>query len=68
MKASGLTPQQLTVDDTLWNSIVRPLGYEPGIRSLERFIETMVRKVAFKLVSGEGENFFINDTNIKEFK
>ncbi len=68
MKASGLTPQQLTVDDALWNSIVRPLGYEPGIRSLERFIETMVRKVAFKLVSGEGENFFINDTNIREFK
>ena len=68
MKATGVDPNQLTVDDALWPEIVRPLGFEPGIRSLERLIETIVRKVAYKLVSGEGNNFYINANNIREFK
>jgi len=68
MKATGVDPNQLTVDDSLWPEIVRPLGYEPGIRSLERLIETIVRKVAYKLVAGEGNNFYINSNNIREFK
>ncbi|QQS44037.1 AAA family ATPase [Candidatus Roizmanbacteria bacterium] len=68
MKAAGVEPNQLTIDDALWPDIVRPLGFEPGIRSLERLIETIVRKVAYKLVSGEGNNFYINANNIREFK
>lgn len=68
MKATGVEPNQLTIDDALWPEIVRPLGFEPGIRSLERLIETIVRKVAYKLVSGEGNNFYINANNIREFK
>ena len=68
IKTTGLDPKQLTVDDNLWPEIVRPLGYEPGIRSLERFVETLVRKVAYKIVSGEGSNFYINSNNIRDFK
>ncbi len=68
MKAVGVDPNQLTMDEALWPEIVRPLGYEPGIRSLERLIETIVRKVAYKLVAGEGSNFYINENNVREFK
>jgi len=68
MKATGVDEAQLSVDEALWPDLVRPLGFEPGIRSLERLIETMVRKVAYKLVSGEGTNFYINTQNIREFK
>ena len=63
----GLTPEQLQVDEALWPKLVRPLGFEPGIRSLERVVQEMVRKAAYKMVSGQGTQFVINDTNIKEF-
>ena len=68
MKATGVDANQLTIDEALWPELVRPLGFEPGIRSLERLIETMVRKTAYKIVSGQGNNFYININNIKEFK
>ena len=68
LKLTGVEDTQLTIDEALWPELVRPLGFEPGIRSLERLIETIVRKTAFKLVSGQGNNFFININNIKEFK
>ncbi len=67
LKLTGVEPTQLTIDEALWPELVRPLGFEPGIRSLERLIETIVRKTAYKLVSGQGNNFFINENNIKEF-
>lgn len=68
IKESGLDPNQLKLDDNLWPLLVRPLGFEPGIRSLERLVETIVRKVAYKVVAGEGNQFFINESNIKDFK
>lgn len=67
MNIAGITAEQLTIEDAVWPVIVRPLGYEPGIRSLERFIETLVRKVAYKIVSKQGTNFYINETNLKEY-
>lgn len=67
LKDIGLTPDQVTIDDNLWGEIVRPLGFEPGIRSLERIIEGMIRKAAYKIVSGQGTQFYINKSNIKEF-
>lgn len=68
VKNAGLTTDQITVDDNLWPELVRPLGFEPGIRSLERFVETMVRKVAYKIVSGEASNIYINTNNVREYK
>jgi ATP-dependent Lon protease len=67
MKNSGIEENQMAVDDALWAQLIRPLGFEPGIRSVERLIDTMVRKVAFKLVSKEGDNFYININNIRDF-
>src|SRR3989338_8379254 len=67
LKNAGLTPDNLKIDDASWNKIIRPLGFDAGIRSLERNIEGIVRKVAFKIVAGEGQSFSINDGNLKEF-
>jgi ATP-dependent Lon protease len=68
IKIMGLDPSQIKMDDALWPELVRPLGFEPGIRSLERLVETIVRKTAYKIVSGQGTNFYINSNNIREFK
>jgi ATP-dependent Lon protease len=64
---SGLDPKQLVLDDALWPALIRPLGFEPGIRSLERLIETIVRKAAYKIVSGQGQSYFLNENNVREF-
>lgn len=67
LKEAGMTPNQVQVDDLLWEKIVRPLGFEPGIRSLERVVEGIVRKAAFKMVSGQGTMFIVNESNMRDF-
>jgi ATP-dependent Lon protease len=67
LRDSGLTAQNLAIDDAVWAKIARPLGFDAGIRTLERTVEGIVRKAAFKMVSGQGTQFMINDANIKDF-
>ncbi|KKP67158.1 MAG: ATP-dependent proteinase, Serine peptidase, MEROPS family S16 [Candidatus Roizmanbacteria bacterium GW2011_GWA2_35_19] len=64
---AGLTVDNIKIEDSLWEKITRPLGFDAGIRSLERTIEGIVRKVAYKIVSAQGQTFTINETNIKEY-
>lgn len=67
LKESGLTQDNLKIDDAVWLKLTRPLGFDAGIRTLERTIEGVVRKVAYKIVNGEGNNFFISESNVKEY-
>lgn len=67
MKASGLPQGSLTVSDEVWANIVRPLGYDAGIRTLERNIDGIVRKVARMLVEGKAQNVSVTPENIKTF-
>jgi len=67
LKIAGLTNANLTIDDAVWSKVTRPLGFDAGIRSMERTVETIVRKVAFKIVSGQGKSYIINEGNIKEY-
>lgn len=65
--ATGLTEQQIIVDDTLWPGVIRPLGFDSGIRSLERTIGGICRKVARLIVEGKAQSVHITDQNLKEF-
>lgn len=67
LKNAGMSPTEVVIDDILWQKITRPLGFDSGIRSLERTIEAIVRKIAFKMVQGQKGPFHLNETNIKEF-
>lgn len=64
---AGLGPDNLTIDPALWSKIVRPLGFDSGMRSLERNIDTICRKVAKLVVEGKGKVFNINEANLKQF-
>jgi ATP-dependent Lon protease len=69
-KESGLTQLNLTIDEALWPTIIRPLGYDSGIRSLERAIETIGRRVARMVVEGKlpaNAGLAITAENIKQF-
>lgn len=67
MKESGLTPTQLLIADDVWPKIVRPLGFDSGIRSLERTINGICRKIARLIVEGKGASFTITPDNVKDF-
>ena len=67
MKAVGLSTEVLKIADDVWAQIVRPLGYDSGIRTMERTIDGVVRKVAKLIVEGKGQSFTVTSDNIKEF-
>lgn len=67
IKAAGIPEGVLQIDENVWPNIVRPLGYDAGIRTLERSIDAIVRKTARLLVEKKGSSFKITSANIKEF-
>lgn len=71
LKESGLTPQEFEIADEVWpEAIVRPLGYDPGIRGLQRVIQGIVRKTVYYMMLGKiphGQKFIVNNENIKSF-
>lgn len=67
LKESGLTDANLKIEETIWEKMVRPLGFDPGIRTVERLVENIVRSTAYKIISGQGQNFVVNENNLKEF-
>jgi len=67
MKTTGLLPEQLIIDDAIWSPLVRPLGYDPGVRGLDRMITNMCRKAATIIVTGQAQAVRITPDNIKQF-
>lgn len=67
LKEAGIPEGTITFSDDVWANLVRPLGFDGGIRTLERTIQAVVRKVARMMVEGKGERFEINAQNVKEF-
>jgi ATP-dependent Lon protease len=69
MKECGLEKENLKIDDQVWPKIVRPLGYDAGIRTLGRTINGVCRKVARMIIESKGKKkgFHITTENIKEF-
>jgi ATP-dependent Lon protease len=66
IKDSGLTPSELKINDNVWLSIVRPLGFDAGVRTLKRNIEALCRKSAALVLTGT-KQITIDETNIKKF-
>jgi ATP-dependent Lon protease len=67
LKESGLPTNVITIDETVWPQIVRPLGYDAGIRTLQRTIKGIVRKVAREYVDGKVSSLHLTDQNIKAY-
>lgn len=67
MKAMGLTANDLEISPSIWPKIVRPLGFDAGVRTLERNIAEICRKVAKIIVEGKQGKIIINENNLGEF-
>ena len=64
---TGVGTDQVIIVDEAWPQIIRPLGFDGGIRSLERALEGVCRKVARELVEGKSGPFKITLQNIGEY-
>ncbi|KKQ37956.1 MAG: Lon protease [Candidatus Woesebacteria bacterium GW2011_GWA1_37_7] len=67
LRESGIPENTLVIDDQIWAQIVRPLGYDAGMRTLERTIEQVARKVAKMMIEGKGQSFKVTPENYKTF-
>lgn len=67
LKEAGLEKVEVIIEEQVWPKIVRPLGYDAGIRTLERTINGICRKIARMVVEGKGNGYHLSDENIKEF-
>lgn len=64
---TGLPPNTLIIDDPVWPAIIRPLGFDSGIRTLERTIEGICRKTARIIVEGRAPGVRVTAENVKQF-
>ncbi len=66
-KSVGLSEQQLQFTDDVWDLIINPLGFDAGIRQLERNLTKVARKVAKRIVQGIATSVTISPQNFREF-
>ncbi len=64
---AGLKPEQFKIEDDVWPSMVRPLGFDAGIRTLKRTLEGAVRKAARIIVERDFDQVIITQENSKIF-
>ena len=67
LKEAGLDESDVAIEETLWPQITRPLGYDAGIRTLQRTIVGIVRKGAKLKVEGLQGQINITKENLKTF-
>jgi len=67
IKKAALAPDVVKIEETVWPKIVRPLGFDAGIRTLERTIESVAGKIAKEIVTGRAQHFHLTLENIKNY-
>lgn len=67
MKDSGLTDQQILIEDSALSNLIKAYCRESGVRNLQKHIEKVSRKVAFKVVKKEAEKIDITADNLSDF-
>ncbi len=66
-EATGMTEAQLAFSNDVWPLLIRPLGFDAGVRQLERTLTTLSRKVAKMIVEGKVTSVSITPQNFREF-
>ncbi len=64
---AGLSKENLVVDEAVWPNVVRPLGFDSGIRTLQRTIKNMCGKVAKEIVEKGTNQVIVNAENVKRY-
>lgn len=67
LEEAGISKNILVIDEVTWPHILRPLGFDSGIRSLSRSLQAICRKVARKVVEGGSGPFKITGENLGDY-
>jgi ATP-dependent Lon protease len=67
LKDTGLSSEEIKISPDIWPQIVRPLGFDAGVRTLKRNIEGMCRKVALMIFDGQTKQIIVDSSNVKHF-
>lgn len=67
MNDSGLNNGQININDNALHALIKSYCRESGVRSLQKHIEKVHRKVAFKVVKKEAEKVDVTMDNLHEF-
>ncbi|XP_033219061.1 lon protease homolog, mitochondrial isoform X2 [Belonocnema kinseyi] len=67
MKESGLTTEQIIIHDEALHSLIKSYCRESGVRNLQKHIEKVHRKVAFKVVKKEADKIDVVADNLQDF-
>lgn len=65
-KDCGVKDENIELHDEALNTLIKSYCRESGVRNLQKHIEKLVRKVAFKLVKKECEKFDVNEQNLQQ--
>ncbi len=66
-QTTGLEEDQLEFSPDVWPVLIRPLGFDSGIRSLQRMLENMARKAALEIITGKTTKVYITPENFKSY-
>nr|NVI75675.1 Lon protease [Cucujiformia] len=67
IKDSGLKTDAITVEDESLKTLIKNYCRESGVRNLQKHIEKVVRKVAYKIVKEETGAVTVNPDNLSDF-
>nr|NVI75664.1 Lon protease [Cucujiformia] len=67
VKDSGLKENSMTLTDDSLNTLIKNYCRESGVRNLQKHIEKVVRKVAYKIVKEEAESVIVTPENLTDF-
>lgn len=67
LKNMNITDDKIVIEEEVWPLLVRPVGYDAGLRQLERNLATLVRKVVRMIIEGTPTPIIINKDNLRQF-
>lgn len=67
IKMTGVKSEKINITDDSLNTLIKFYCRESGVRNLQKQIEKIFRKVAFKLVKEKSEHIKIENENLQDF-
>jgi len=67
LENTGLGAENIVIDEKVWPLLIRPVGFDAGLRQLERNLATLVRRVARRILEGAQPPITITPENLREF-
>ncbi len=67
LQSLQISGEYLQIDDNVWPMIIRPVGFDAGIRQLERNIATIARRAARIIIEGKQIPVVVTQENLKQF-